>query len=151
VGRRRIGAMTIGCLSLVLAACGGGGSSSGGPKPTPNQLMLTCLKRGGAVGEIIKVDSKHNAVGAHARDGDSIVIVNLPDPDLSEPAISAVKEEMRKAGLHGLMASSTLDQGSILIMVVGHEGLEAGVPSAASEELARRCAAEATRPTAAGQ
>ncbi len=38
------------------------------------------------------------------------------------------------------MTASTVDRGSVLVLVIGREGIEGGVAAVASEQLARGCA-----------
>ena len=85
-------------------------------------------------------DSMENWAGATAADGDTLFIVRLPNSDLAEPASRAIKEAISKNGQVGLMVHSTVDHGSVLILVIGVHGVDGGVPSQANEELARECA-----------
>jgi hypothetical protein len=38
------------------------------------------------------------------------------------------------------MTANTVHRGSVLVLVIGREGVEGGLPTAASEQLARTCA-----------
>jgi hypothetical protein len=140
VGERWMGAIAIGCLSLALAACGGNSAVSGGGSARSIREMVTCLRHAGATAEPLEVDSAHEMAGAYAANGDVIFILNLPNSDLSARATQAVREGMHEAGHGGIMTTSTVDRGSTLIGVIGVEGVDGGVPSAGSEELARECA-----------
>lgn len=67
-------------------------------------------------------------------------IITLTNRDLSDLAIEAVKTKKREVGAGGIITFSTVDDGYAVVGVAGHEGVNGGVPSSASEELARACA-----------
>jgi hypothetical protein len=76
---------------------------------------------------------------ATAANGDEIFVIPLPGPGLAEKASQTIKEAADEGHL-GLTTSSTVDHESIFIAVIGVQGVDGGVPSAANERLARQCA-----------
>jgi hypothetical protein len=79
-------------------------------------------------------------VEARLPDGDQIFIGRLPSPDIAEKSIQTVRRIRREEGLGGILTAGTVDRGSILVLVIGREGVEGGVAAAASERVARKCA-----------
>lgn len=139
--RRWIGMVLAGCLSFVaIAGCGGDsrGLSTGTSQPQPD--LSACLERAGADVEIRKVDSTSRMVEARLPDGDQIFISRLPSPGISEKSIQTVRKIRREEGSGGIMTASTVDRGSVLVLVIGRKGVEGGVAAVASEQLARKCA-----------
>jgi hypothetical protein len=103
--------------------------------------MVSCLKRGGAMAEPLDVHSDlGELVAGQTASGDTIFIITLPNRDLSGRATQALRREKSEAGLGGIMTTSTVDDGFALVVSVGHEGVNGGMPSSASEHLARECA-----------
>lgn len=130
-----------GCLSFgAITGCGGDneGLSTGTSLPQPD--LSACLERAGADVEIREVDSTSRMVEARPPDGDQIFIGRLPSPGISEKSIQTVRRIRREEGLGGIMTASTVDRGSVLVLVIGREGVEGGVAAIASEQLARKCA-----------
>ncbi len=102
--------------------------------------MVSCLKRGGATAEPVDTEPDlGELVGGQAANGDVIFTITLANRNLSGLAIEAVKKKSEE-GVGGILTSSTTDDGYAVVGVVGHEGINGGVPSPASDELARECA-----------
>jgi hypothetical protein len=142
LGNRWNAAIVIALLSLGLVACGGGSDAvpGGGLAPSSPEIVA-CLKRGGATAEPLDTHSDlGEVVGGQAVNGDVIFIITLTSRKMSDLAIEAVRKKKKEAGVGGIMTSSTVDDGYAVVGVVGHEGVNGGVPSSASEELARACA-----------
>jgi hypothetical protein len=102
--------------------------------------MASCLEAGGARVTPEEQQPEFEFVVARSKEGDAIFVVNMPKPNLSEQAIQALKREKKKSGLGGILITTTLNSGFTLVGVIGHEGINASVPSAVSEKLAKECA-----------
>ena len=143
---RRVAAITIVGASLLLAGCGDSRSVPAGGAPSVEEIA-SCLEDGGAVETQIKEDSDFEGVIAPGVAGDVILVLNLPEPGLIERATHMFRKEFRKEGLHGIMTTAAFNGGFTFTAVLGREGLNAGMPSIASEALAKLCA---TRPPRRG-
>jgi hypothetical protein len=103
--------------------------------------MVSCLKHGAATAEPLDLHSDlGELVAGQAPNGDVLFIVTLPNRNVSGRAIQALRKKKTEAGLGGIMTTSTVDNGFVLVIAVGHEGVHGGMPSSASEHLARGCA-----------
>jgi hypothetical protein len=133
------------CLSLGLASCGASPSATAGGGLAPSSPeMVSCLERGGVTAEPLDTESDlGELVAGQAANGDVIFIITLSQRDLSERAISAIRKKKREERIGGIMNTSTVDNGFTVVVAVGHEGVDGGLPSSTSERLARECA---TRP-----
>lgn len=131
------------CLALgSVAGCGGDGEKSNSANAHVKPDLSACLERAGANVAIRTVGAASRFVEALLPDGDQIFIGRLPSPAISERAIQTARRARQEGGLGGILTASTLDRGSVLILVVGRQGVRGGVAAVASEQLARRCAIE---------
>ena len=133
--------LAVGCLSLgAITACGSDGEGLPTEASPPHLDVSTCLERAGAEVEVREVDATSRMVEAQLPNGDLIFVGRLPSPGIADRTIQAVRKVRREEGLRGIMTASTVDRGSILILVIGREGVEGGLATPPSEHLARRCA-----------
>lgn len=137
---RWIRLLAAGCISLASITACGSDNASRTETPASHPDVSTCLERSGAEVAIREVDSTSKMAEAHLPSGDLIFIGRLPSPNISGKTIHAVRKKRHENGLEGIMIASTVDRGSVLVLVIGHEGVEGGLPAAASEQLARVCA-----------
>jgi hypothetical protein len=150
VGRKLVVAVGVGWLSLAIAACGGGGHPADGGSLRSADNIVTCLNRAGLAAEKVEEEAEAEIVGAHAPDGDTIVIVNMSEAIASHPGVSylltqRLKKELHRVGRGGIITTSTVNQGSTYIGVLGVEGIDGGVAATSTELLARHCAIKASK------
>jgi hypothetical protein len=139
-GPDRLAGMVAVCLCVgTLTGCGTGSQGSTGAAPLPVDLR-TCLERANAEISVRIVDSASKMVQARFPNGDEALIGRLPASSIAERTAQAVREVRRREGLAGIVTSSTLDKGSIIVIVIGQGGVRGGMPQAASEQTSRRCA-----------
>jgi hypothetical protein len=144
MGRTLVGAIGVGWLCLVVAACGGGSAPS---QPSADEIEA-CLNGAGLAAESIEKNEGVEAIGAAAPDGDLILVITQPkevasNPDLPGMVTDRIKKELRKLGRAGVWTSDTVNGGSTYVGVLGVKGVGGGLASASTEILARQCA---TRP-----
>ena len=147
MGRRLAGAIGVGCLCLVVAACGGASHPS---RPSADEIEA-CLNGAGLAAESIEESEGVEGIGAAAPDGDLILVINLPEDYASRHDVAGmvsrrIKVELGKLGRGGVLTSDTVNDGSTYVAVLGVKGVGGGLASASTEILARQCA---TRPRAA--
>jgi hypothetical protein len=149
---RRLGAIPVFAVTLAvgLAACGGsengtGEASSPSTQNSPPSIdeISACLKRAGGHSQPLEFQPGKTMAVAKAADGDDIFIIPLERPGEAEHARRVFKEAEIEEGQAGIEISRSVDDGYIFIAIIGVEGVDGGVPSVASEELAKECA---TRP-----
>jgi hypothetical protein len=104
--------------------------------------MRSCLEERKATDVHLEDQPEGELVFAQTPKGDGIFIVNLTDPDLSEPAIEELRKAKKRSGLGGIMITATFNEGYTLVGVIGREGIGGGVPSLGSEALAKACATQ---------
>lgn len=135
-------AIPVACAALALGIWAGGDEDlvPGGGAPTSEE-MVTCLEAGGAAdAQVYEEDEVGEAALAVAPAGDVILLVNLPEPGIFERAERILRKKLRAEGVRGAMLMSAVNQGFTLVGVISREGVDASVPSLASEKLARKCA-----------
>lgn len=138
---RWVGILVVCFLWLgAITGCGGDSKRLGvGVSPSEPDLVA-CLERTGADVEVRDVDSTFRMAEAQLPGGDQVFIGRLPNPSIAEKSIQTVRRIRREERLGGIMTASTVDGGWILVLVIGHEGMDGGVPADASGRLARKCA-----------
>jgi hypothetical protein len=143
VDKRWFVAIPVACAALALGIWAGGDEDPvpGGGAPTSEE-MAACLEGGGAADTQVYEEEVGEVALAVAPAGDVIVLANLPNPDSSARAERLLRRKLRAEGIRGAMLMSTVNSGFTLVGVIGREGVDAGVPTLASEELAKKCASQ---------
>ena len=150
MGRKLVVAVGIGWLSLAVAACGGGSRPADDGSLRSAGNIVACLNGVGLAAEKVEEEPEAEIVGAHAPDGDTIVIANMSEAIASYPEAPALltrklKQELDRVGRGGIITTSTVNHGATFIAVLGVEGVDGGVAATSTELLARHCASKAEK------
>jgi hypothetical protein len=150
LGRKFVAAVGVGFLSLVIAACGGESHPADDGSLRSADNIVACLDAGGLAAEKVEEGSEAEIVGAHAPDGDTIVVVNMSRGIASHPEVPylltrKIKKELKRVGRGGIMTTSTVNDSSTFVAVLGVEGVNGGVAATSTEVLARHCAIKAAK------